>query len=129
MIMVDTCFLIDYQREAKHQKAGKVIDFLRQHSSERLQISLIAWGEFIAGFIDEEHPFIQFTLDRIDVLEPDMNVAVVYRKLFRQLKASGQLIGANDLWIASHAIARNQPLVTRNMTDFQRVADLRLLTY
>lgn len=48
---------------------------------------------------------------------------------FRFLKVSGTLIGANDLWIASHTVLLDFPLVTRNGSAFVRVPELRLLTY
>ncbi len=54
--MVDTCFLIDYQRESRRREPGRVHAFLRAHPDERLQISVVAWGEFIAGFSDETAP-------------------------------------------------------------------------
>lgn len=129
MMMVDTCFLIDYQKEAKRKEPGPVVAFLRNHPGKRLQISTIAWGEFLAGFENEQDPFILFARDRLDLLPLSMDVAEVYRKVYRHLKSSGDLIGANDLWIASHAIANTQPLVARNNNEFRRVPDLRLLTY
>ena len=62
MLMVDTCFLIDYQREVKAKHRGKVAGFLAAHSEERLQISPVAWGEFLAGFQRKNHPFIRCRL-------------------------------------------------------------------
>lgn len=127
--MVDTCFLIDYQRESKRKTPGAAVAFLRAHPEERLQISTIAWGEFLAGFEDEHDPFVLFARDRLDLAPLSSAVAAVHRKIYRHLKTAGDLIGANDLWIASHAIASSQSLVTRNENEFKRVPELRLLTY
>ncbi len=129
MLMVDTCFLIDYQRESKRRRRGAIAAFLEAHADERLQISPVAWGEFLAGFSDETHPFVQFARDRLDFPPLELSVASAYRSIFRHLKASGQLIGANDLWIASHAVALDQALVSRNGSEFRRVPGLRLITY
>ena len=127
--MVDTCFLIDYQRESKRKVQGAVTAFLRAHADERLQISPIAWGEFLAGFEDESHPFIRFVRDRLDFVSLEPEVGSVYREKFSFLKASGNLIGTNDLWIGCHALSRKQALVTRNHSDFERIPGLELLTY
>ncbi|TVP78155.1 MAG: type II toxin-antitoxin system VapC family toxin [Puniceicoccaceae bacterium] len=127
--MVDTCFLIDYQREARAQRHGAVAAFLKVHAQARLQISAIAWGEFLTGFSDEAHPFIAFARDRLDLLELTADVAGVYRRQFRWLKASGNLIGANDLWIGCHALARGVPIVSRNHCDFERIPELVVQTY
>ena len=43
-----------------------------------------------------------------------------------RLKAAGTLIGANDLWIACHALATDATLVTNNLREFARVDGLRL---
>lgn len=127
--MVDACFLIDYQRESKRKAHGSVAAFLKAHSDERLQISPIAWGEFLAGFEDEAHPFVGFVRDRLDFVPLEPDVGSVYREKFRFLKASGNLIGANDLWIGCHALSRKQALVTRNQSDFERIPGLELLRY
>lgn len=129
MLMVDTCFLIDYQRESRAGTPGCVVAFLRDHAEERLQISTIAWGEFIAGFEGEADPFVRFAKDRLDLLPVGQEVASVYREVYRHLKAAGNLIGANDIWIASHALALDRPLVSRTRGEFARVPGLRLSTY
>lgn len=129
MLMVDTCFLIDYQRESKCKSHASVATFLKAHTEEQLQISPIAWGEFLAGFEDESHPFIRFVRDRLDFVPLEPDVGSLYREKFRFLKASGNLIGANDLWIGCHALSRKQVLVTRNHSDFERIPGLELLRY
>ena len=129
MLMVDTCFLIDYQREVKAKRRGAVATFLGAHSGERLQISPVAWGEFLAGFPREDDEFVGFVRDRIEMVSLDFEVSSIYRGVYRHLKANGNLIGANDLWIASHALAREQALVSRNTSDFSRIPELRLIEY
>ena len=49
-----------------------------------------------------------------------------YATQFTQLKEAGTPIGANDLWIACHALAENCTLVTNNTREFARVAGLRV---
>lgn len=49
-----------------------------------------------------------------------------YAVQFTRLRAAGTPIGANDLWIACHALADDCTLVTNNMREFERVAGLRL---
>lgn len=43
-----------------------------------------------------------------------------------RLGAAGTPIGANDLWIACHALAEDATLVTNNLREFRRVSQLRL---
>lgn len=49
-----------------------------------------------------------------------------YAQQFTRLRAAGTPIGANDLWIACHALADDCTLVTNNTGEFARVAGLKL---
>ena len=49
-----------------------------------------------------------------------------YAEHSTRLKLAGTPIGANDLWIACHALAEDARLVTHNMREFQRIGGLRL---
>lgn len=52
-----------------------------------------------------------------------------YAVQFTRLRAAGTPIGANDLWIACHALAEDATLVTHNIREFQRVVELRKETW
>jgi tRNA(fMet)-specific endonuclease VapC len=56
----------------------------------------------------------------------DDRAADYYGALRAALEASGTPIGANDLLIASIALAHDCLLVTRNRREFERAAGLRL---
>jgi tRNA(fMet)-specific endonuclease VapC len=49
-----------------------------------------------------------------------------YAVQFTRLRAAGTPIGANDLWIACHALADGSTLVTNNRREFERVQGLRV---
>lgn len=49
-----------------------------------------------------------------------------YAIQFTLLKTAGTPIGANDLWIACHALSQNATLVTHNLREFERIAGLTL---
>ena len=49
-----------------------------------------------------------------------------YATQFTRLREAGTPIGANDLWIACHALAEDCTLVTNNTREFMRVSGLRL---
>lgn len=62
----------------------------------------------------------------LPVLEMQSNLAEHYADIRTQLTQQGQLIGANDLWIAAHARSANVILVSHNVKEFQRVDGLKL---
>jgi tRNA(fMet)-specific endonuclease VapC len=47
-----------------------------------------------------------------------------YAAQFTRLREAGTPIGANDLWIACHALADGCTLVTNNVREFERVQGL-----
>lgn len=49
-----------------------------------------------------------------------------YATQFTSLKKAGTPIGANDLWIACHALSENAVLVTHNINEFKRIRGLKL---
>jgi tRNA(fMet)-specific endonuclease VapC len=60
------------------------------------------------------------------LFEVNRAVCEHYAVRFTRLKAEGTPIGANDLWIACHALATDATLVTNNLREFARVDGLRL---
>jgi tRNA(fMet)-specific endonuclease VapC len=49
-----------------------------------------------------------------------------YATNFTHLKDAGTQIGANDLWIACHAISLDATLVTNNVREFTRIKQLNI---
>jgi tRNA(fMet)-specific endonuclease VapC len=45
------------------------------------------------------------------------------------LSKKGIIIGANDLLIASHALAEQATLITNNTAEFKRVSGLKILDF
>lgn len=60
------------------------------------------------------------------LFEVDRSLCEHYAVQFTRLKAAGTPIGANNLWIACHALATDATLVTHNIREFERVDGLRL---
>lgn len=65
-------------------------------------------------------------LEGIEVAEIDSAVAQAYGIVRAALERAGTPIGANDYWIAAHAVALNCTLVTANVREFGRVPGLRV---
>jgi tRNA(fMet)-specific endonuclease VapC len=61
---------------------------------------------------------------RLVVCSIDDDVSFWYGRVRAILEQAGTPIGANDLWIASHARALHCVMVTDNVSEFQRVPEL-----
>jgi tRNA(fMet)-specific endonuclease VapC len=103
--------------------------FLKVHRGGKFALSVVALGGFAAGFANLAHETFVGVKARLQLLPTDEVVALHYRDICRFLKARGELIGANDLWIAAHAVRPEAALVTRNIQEFGRVPGLNVLSY
>jgi len=122
--MLDTNILSDL---VKHP-SGKAAQRVRQLPPGVLCTTVIVAGELRYGAIKKASaPLAQ----RVDLLLKDVPVlpmetvcSVVYGKTRANLEERGLPIGANDLWIAAHALSLDLKLVTRNVREFSRIEGL-----
>lgn len=128
-LSVDTCFLIDLEREQRKRVDGPAGAFLRNYLETEFRLSVTAFGEFAAGFDRPDHPRLDMVRKGYEIIGIDEETALIYARLYRHLRDKKCLIGANDLWIASQAVQHDLPLVTRNLGEFSRVPGLRVLGY
>jgi tRNA(fMet)-specific endonuclease VapC len=98
----------------------------------RLCMSFITWAELLKGA--ERSARKPEVVRRLEALARQVAVLYLagpaicqhYAEQATRLKDAGTPIGANDLWIACHALAEGATLVTHNTREFQRVQGLRL---
>jgi tRNA(fMet)-specific endonuclease VapC len=69
---------------------------------------------------------ISALLESIEVRALPIEAGTFYGEVRAALESAGNPIGANDTWIAAHALAENLTLVTNNEREFRRVSGLRI---
>ena len=125
MLDTNTCIFVLKNRPDKVKKKFKAI--------KNICISSVTYGELCFG-IENGGPHLRdqrweqldgFT-QRILIDPWDEEAARFYGSIRALLKKEGNLIGNNDLLIASHARSLNSVLVTNNTKEFSRVPDLTL---
>lgn len=62
----------------------------------------------------------------LEVAEFDQAAAVVYGSIRSDLEARGLVIGSMDMLIAAHALSLGATLVSNNVREFSRIANLSL---
>ena len=125
MLDTDTCSYI-MRRSNK-----TVIKRLRAVPVAEVCISVITKSELLYGVKvsprrEQDATALRAFLPHVDVLEFPDAAATDYAEIRSDLKRRGQMIGANDLFIAAHARTLGLRLVTNNTAEFGRVKGLTL---
>ncbi len=119
-------YLINNQPPAVAQRVDTLTEV------DRLCMSFITWAELLKGAErSTRKPAVLRRLDglarQVVVIYPaGSSICRHYAEQSTRLKDAGTPVGANDLWIACHALAEDATLVTHNTREFERVAGLRV---
>jgi tRNA(fMet)-specific endonuclease VapC len=99
----------------------------------RVHTSIVVAGELWHGAekaaSDRLRKEVAAALARISVLDLKHSVEFRYALLRTDLQRKGTPIGANDLWIAAHALSEGLTLVTDDEAEFSRVDGLAIKTW
>ena len=68
-------------------------------------------------------------LQRIKIVSYSEKCASYYGEIRAKLETQGNIIGTIDLFIAAHAIAENTTLITNNTREFERIDNLKVLSW
>lgn len=125
MLDTDTCSYI------MKRSSQAVIKRLRAVPVADVCISVITKSELLYGVEVsprrmEDATALQAFLPHVEVLEFPDDAATHYAQIRADLKKRGQMIGANDLFIAAHARSLGLRLVTNNTAQFGRMKGLAL---
>lgn len=130
--LLDTNILI-YLIKRRPPEIAERVDALADEDT--LGMSFVTWAELLKGAERssrkaEVHRRLDALARQVPVIYPaGPAICRHYAEQFTRLKDAGTPIGANDLWIACHALAEDAILVTHNTREFERVAGLRLVDW
>jgi len=115
----------------KNHRPPQVLQRFSNMKAGSVAISVISYGELFRGcersdFAKKNHSRLQQLIQFIPVYELPEDAGAHYGKLRTNLEKKGSIIGANDMWIAAHALALNLTLITNNTKEFSRVDGLSI---
>jgi predicted nucleic acid-binding protein len=122
-VLIDTSLLIDHLRRVQKERTA----FYLAAGRYECVVSAITEFEFRAGSTAINQPFVNALLDLTPVLPFDSACVGAAVAIYRDLRARNQLIALPDLLIAATAVAHQLPLLTLNLSHFERITSLKLL--
>jgi tRNA(fMet)-specific endonuclease VapC len=124
--LLDTNIMSDLVRHPR----GRIADRIESVGEQQICTSIIVAAELRYGAAKKASEGLmrqlEVVLSAVDVLALEAPTDSVYGELRARLEQTGSPIGANDLLIASHALALGLTVVTDNERDFARIDDLRV---
>ncbi|RFF27806.1 MULTISPECIES: PIN domain-containing protein [unclassified Wenzhouxiangella] len=122
--LLDTNMLI-----AAVKGRSPVRERLETIDASNILISPIVLGELLTGVEKSQRKSanrkrLLTVLEGLRIVELGPEVAVRYGQVRAFLESKGTPIGANDFWIAAHALDLGAVLVTDNEREFHRVPGL-----
>lgn len=98
---------------------------------ETVKISVVSLGEIAFGLghralSASKEARIRALLEDVEALPLALAAAGIYGSIKADLLKRGEPIGANDFWIAAHALAMGATMVSGNVREFKRVRGLKL---
>jgi tRNA(fMet)-specific endonuclease VapC len=113
-----------------HREPAGVSEYVRSVGQANVCTSIIVAAELRFGVAKKRSvrlmQRVEELLATIDVLPLEEPADTVYGDIRMQLEKRGRPIGANDLFIAAHAISSGCTLVSANEREFSQVPGLRL---
>lgn len=128
-LLIDTSVFIALER------LGRPLSALASVApDEPSALAAITASELLAGVNSADsierrtrrEAFVEALLDMLAVIPFDLLAARIHAQIWTQLTASGKIIGAHDLLIASTAIAHGYAVLTNNVREFHRVSGLEV---
>jgi tRNA(fMet)-specific endonuclease VapC len=113
------------------QKPSWVVPKFKAHAVDSIGISTVSVSELYYGVAKSQHAnqngqSLQEFLLPLNIAPYDSQAAEIYGPIRATLERSGNTIGPLDMMIAAHALSLDVTLVTNNVSEFSRVAGLRI---
>ena len=100
-------------------------------AQESIKISAVVAGELFHGANkssqrEKNLNQVKEFLSSFEIVPFDFSAALIYGKIKARLEKTGNIIGSNDLLIASSVLSEKGILVTNNTREFSRIDGLLL---
>jgi tRNA(fMet)-specific endonuclease VapC len=126
--LVDTDWVIDHLNNI-HATTERLLEL----QPEGVALSVISLAELYEGVYYSRDPvknetILNIFLSQFPVMEIDQDICQCFGRERGKLRKAGKMLGDFDLMIAATCLCRNLTLLTNNLSHFERIEGLRLLS-
>ena len=130
---MDGRFLLDtnIRIHVRRRRPAPILARFQQLQPGEAVLSVITYGELVYGpeksqFREQATRQLAELVGLLPVMALPLRAGEFYGSIGVALETSGDIIGNNDLWIATHAKAAGLVLVTNNECEFLRIQGLEI---
>lgn len=129
-MILDSTFLIDVLR-GREEVADRVEELDARGAPGVSSVSVMELWEGIqlADASESERRAVENLLTDIDEFAFDRDCAKTAGRINAELVQAGTPVDTTDVMIAATGLEYDRPVVTRNVSDFERVPDLQVVSY
>jgi len=131
MVVLDTDILIGFLRNNK-EAVSKISELLAKHVilfTTSINTAELYFGAYLSEKTKENLETIEKLIKTINIIPFELNHSKIYGEIRSDLQKKGEIINELDIFIATIAIEKDLPIITRNTKHFDRIMKLKVETW
>lgn len=133
-MFIDTCFYVDLMREHSKGIVGPAKKKCVELGNLTIRLPLFVLCELYAGASMSDNPTlelrkIEMFSENVETVYPNQSFAFMYGETEALIRKNGFTVSSMDLLIGVLAKSHGQPLLTKNLKDFEKIPGLVVEKY
>ena len=131
MVLLDTDILIGFLRN-NEEAVNKISRLLAKHVilfTTSINTAELYFGAYLSEKSQENLKAVEKLTKIINIIPFELNHSKIYGELRSDLQKKGEIINELDIFIATIAIEKDLPIITRNSKHFERIMKLTVDTW
>jgi len=131
MVLLDTDILIGLLRNNK-EAVRMISDLLDKHIilfTTSINTAELYFGAHLSEKSQENLEAVEKLTKTINIIPFELNHSKIYGEIRSDLQKKGEIINELDIFIATIAIEKDLPIITRNVKHFERIIKLKVDTW
>ena len=131
MVLLDTDILIGFLRN-NEEAVNKISRLLAKHVilfTTSINTAELYFGAYLSEKSQENLKAVEKLTKTINIIPFEFNHSKIYGELRSDLQKKGEIINELDIFIATIAIEKDLPIITRNSKHFERIMKLTVDTW